>query len=377
MRATFRRLAAIAGPSEPGADPFAALQARLAALEAERDGARKQAQAEAAAAREAAEAEAASRRRETAARATAARALAAALRALADGDLTVRLDAPEFAREFDAAVALYGKTVFALASSAAAIGARVRDIAADAKALAEGARAESARFSPARAALRETGERIADRVRQDRRARETAARLGAALEAAFAALAGGAAALERVAGARKTHSELVEAIEGFALQTHLIALNAGVEAARAGEAGRGIAVVAQELRAVSRRSTEAARELKAALAALTADSRQSAAALREALAGAAPAAPPPPVPQALDESLIGLLDSALLAAEARARRDAEAGDSVGEASRSLEALVAKLAALAGHFRLPGAPSFVIAAPRALPAPRALARLRAG
>lgn len=381
MRSTFSSpLAAIGGFSWRGLDPLASLQAHLAALEAAREAAMAQARAAAAeAAQNAAEAEALSRQRESSARSATTHALAAALKALADGDLTVRIEAPELAREFDAAVALYGKTVFALASSAAAIGARVRDIAADAEELAEGARAEAARASPARAALRAAEGRIADIVREGRQARETAASLGVALNASFAAIEGGVAALERVARARATVGERLESIENFALQTHLIALNAGVEAARAGDAGRGIAIVAQELRGVSQRSTDATRELKTALAALIQESDKSAAELREILDRAERVAPPPAAAQAPDAGLIGQLEAALQAAETRADRDVKAGEAVGEASRSLEALVGKLAALAGHFRLPGAPRFEMAPPpaplRALPAPRP--RLRAG
>ncbi|MEG0860419.1 MAG: methyl-accepting chemotaxis protein, partial [Pseudomonas sp.] len=95
-----------------------------------------------------------------------------------------------------------------------------------------------------------------------------------AIEQLACEMTAGMEEVQQLADRSEQIGSVLEVIRAIAEQTNLLALNAAIEAARAGEAGRGFAVVADEVRNLARRTQDSVDEIRVVIEGLQQGTRE-------------------------------------------------------------------------------------------------------
>ncbi|MDP9556259.1 UNVERIFIED_ORG: methyl-accepting chemotaxis protein [Pseudomonas parafulva] len=98
----------------------------------------------------------------------------------------------------------------------------------------------------------------------------------AQIERLASEVANSSEAMSQLKGESDKIGSVLDVIKSVAQQTNLLALNAAIEAARAGEAGRGFAVVADEVRSLAQRTQQSTEEIEELIAGLQSGTQRAA-----------------------------------------------------------------------------------------------------
>ncbi|WP_434987828.1 methyl-accepting chemotaxis protein [Xanthomonas melonis] len=199
-------------------------------------------------------------------------ALARVIGALAEGDLTQRVDGDAhgiFARlrdDTNQTVARLTEIIGGIQTASDTIRQAAVEIAAGNTDLSERTEQQAANLEETASSMEELTSTVKQNADSALQANRLVVGTGEVAQSGGQVMDDVVATMSQISTASRKIGEIIGVIDGIAFQTNILALNAAVEAARAGEQGRGFAVVASEVRALARRSADAAKEIKTLIA---------------------------------------------------------------------------------------------------------------
>ena len=188
--------------------------------------------------------------------------------ALADGDLTRRISA-EYQGTFgtlkdnaNATAMKLSETVSEITASALEVSNAAAEISTSTTDLSQRTEEQAAGLEETSASMEEISSTVKKNAENAAHANTLTAGAADVAGKGGAVVAQAVEAMSRIEGSSSKIADIIGVIDEIARQTNLLALNAAVEAARAGDAGRGFAVVASEVRSLAQRSSQAAKDIK-------------------------------------------------------------------------------------------------------------------
>ncbi|WP_411564171.1 methyl-accepting chemotaxis protein [Pseudomonas shirazensis] len=201
---------------------------------------------------------------------------------VADGDLThtIRAEGSDEAARLQRAMARMQEklrdTLHLIAGSSTQLASAAEELNSVTDESARGLQQQNAEIEQAATAVTEmtsaveevarnavsTSEASAEASRSTSDGRDLVLETVSAIERMSGDVQGTAKLITHLAEQSRDIGKVLDVIRGLADQTNLLALNAAIEAARAGEAGRGFAVVADEVRALAHRTQQSTSEIE-------------------------------------------------------------------------------------------------------------------